>query len=304
MWVESRGTSWRGGYRTAEGRKVSKSFLTEAEARRWAEVAEAAEFGVVDLVKASADDGMTVGEYAQEWLARRTGKGRKTMQTYALQAGVVAGCPIAGIALTDLTRGDVELLFAALDRDPSISISMRNRRLSYLRMILKQAVLDGALILTPARPDPTGGVSMTKGGDGDLAFDDDDPDVDDDEQGRWLPPEVIEALLSAAGDPQWQFGNRKGPARTMFGEGQFASRSCWAARPVCGGAKLAALGRNAVRVVDGVTEVHIRRSLSGEGGHSKPLPKTARRAGCPCRPASPRRSPGSSGWPRSRSARP
>lgn len=263
MWVEQRGpATWRGGYRTVDGVKVQRSFGTEREAQRWAEVAEAAEFGVVDKA-ANPTPATTVGEYAQQWLARRNGLQPRSLGKYRTQAAFVAESPLSGISLESLTANDVERHFAALDADSTITVAQRNTRLKYLRMILKRAVGDGALILTPARPDPTLGVVVMKPDvdDDDLAFDDDDLDDDlDDEQGRWLAPEVIEGLLTAAADPHW--ANRW---RMMFAEGELHLGILLGAEAGLRWGEIGALGRTSTRIVDGVTEIRVRRSVSTKG---------------------------------------
>lgn len=268
-WQEKRSNGkWRAGYRDAENvRRYSPAmFEYEYQAERWAESREALALGKPDP-HSRPEPTTLLGTYAMEqWLARRTGLQPRSRARYARQARAIAACPLGRISLGDLTHGDVERWFAALDVDPTVTVELRNTRLKFLRMIVKQAILDRALLVSPERPDPVIGIVPAKPQAVVVDFDADLDDEDEDEpEGRWLPPEHIEALLEAAAHPGWQHGKKMGPARMMFGEGQLELAILLGCEAGLRWGEIGGLGRKSFRVVDGVTEIHVRRSLSEKG---------------------------------------
>ena len=132
----------RGVYRTADGKgKRSKSgFKYAGAALAWAEQAEAVELGLAPPPDVEPG-GVTFGDYALQWIARRTGKAPATVEKYRSSVvGIVEHAPFADRPINRVTTADVEAWFAAMDADGSgVGVATRNYRMGRLRAIFKQA---------------------------------------------------------------------------------------------------------------------------------------------------------------------
>jgi integrase len=189
-WVEVRGTRYRGLYRNAEGqRQPGKTFDYRHEAQQWAEEQERVALGAAPT---STDASVLFRDYAARWLRRRTGITRDTIRQYTTTVELIAA-DLGDYPLHALTRDVVESWAGTLDAN-ELGAAGRNLRVKVLRMITKQAILDGLIAA-----DPTAGVKRRP--------------AELKARRQFLADDQIEDLLTAAADPQW--GNSRNGGRRI-----------------------------------------------------------------------------------------
>lgn len=138
---------WRARYRDGRGREHARHFARKVDAQRWLDsVTAAVETG--SYVDPTAGR-MTLGEYAQLWLARQVHLKPSTRSRYTALVGhhivpTFSPTPLAKIERSDVAAWIVELVEAGL-AGPTVRHAHR-----ILHMILTAAVDDGRLVRNPA----------------------------------------------------------------------------------------------------------------------------------------------------------
>lgn len=162
MFVEQRPSgAWRGGYRH-DGRKITRTFPYEWQAREWATAAEleamaghasmAATVAVYAAPAEVAPAAPVFHVYAAAWLARLGHLTKATRDGYACHLRAITATGIGNMTMGTVKRSDVQAWRTAMV-DAGVGRPTANARLKVLRMVYRDAVVERVV-----EWDPTAGV--------------------------------------------------------------------------------------------------------------------------------------------------
>lgn len=154
MFVERRPSgAWRGGYR-ANGRKVTRTFDYEWQAREWAAAAEAEATAPATamVVATPAAPAPLFHVYADAWLARLGHLAKSTRDGYACHLRAIRATGLGNAPMGTVKRSDVQAWRTAMV-DAGVGRPTANARLKVLRMVYRDAVVERVV-----EYDPTAGV--------------------------------------------------------------------------------------------------------------------------------------------------
>jgi site-specific recombinase XerD len=146
MFVEQRPSGqWRGGYRH-NGRKVTRTFRYEYEAREWALQAESeASAPAAPAAPAAPSEVAPVGPvfdtYAAEWVTRLGHLAKSTRDGYGTHLRAIAASGMGAHAMGTVKRSDVQRWVTAMV-DAGVGRPTINARLKVLRMVFRDAVVE------------------------------------------------------------------------------------------------------------------------------------------------------------------
>lgn len=141
---------YRGGYRAA-GKKVTRTFAYEWEAREWATAGEAAATAPVAPAAgpvAPVAAGPTVDAYGAEWLTRKADLAKATTDGYRTALRALTACPLGAMTMGTMKRSDVERWRAAAIK-AGVGRPTINATLKVLRMVFLDAIMEGAVETNP-----------------------------------------------------------------------------------------------------------------------------------------------------------
>ncbi len=136
-------TRWYARFRTPDGTQQTKTFARKVDADRFlVDVESSKQRGAfVDARRAS----LTVGEWADDWLAAQADLAPTTRDRYAGHHQRACAAAVGTVRLADVTHAEVQRWLTRLDLAPA-SVRKVHRVLS---MVLAYAVKDGRLAVNP-----------------------------------------------------------------------------------------------------------------------------------------------------------